>query len=319
MKDEMGIIVLRIAQEALSIAMTSFISRLNKAIIAADCPLCVGLDPFTSSIPPIFGEPSKIATIEAFFNAVIDELSGKVAVIKPQIGLFEPWGAEGFALVSRLTARAKAKGLLVVLDAKRGDIGTTAQGYADAYLGANPTIDCDCITLNPYLGIETLEPFVKHAESYGKSIAVLVRTSNPGATDFQDLKVEGEPLWVKIAKSLKPIEARLMDGDMSSLMVVIGATWPNEAVKLREILPYSQFLIPGYGAQGASAEDAFSGLVNKGNRIEGGVISSSRAVLYPQGAERAGNIEEWRGIFSQNLSNIMIDLRLASENVIARA
>ncbi|KAF0117965.1 MAG: orotidine-5'-phosphate decarboxylase [Hyphomonadaceae bacterium] len=298
--------------------MTSFVSKLSKAIIAADNPLCVGLDPFVQNIPLIFGAPNKISTLEAFFNEVIDALQGNVAVIKPQIGLFEPWGADGFALVSRLTSRAKANGLLVILDAKRGDIGTTAQGYADAYLGPNPAIDCDCVTLNPYLGIETLEPFVKNALAYGKSIAVLVRTSNPGAKDFQDLMVAGEPLWVKVAQSLKPIEARLMDSDMSSLMVVIGATWPNEAAKLREILPHTQFLIPGYGAQGGSAEDAFAGLINKGNRMEGGLISSSRAVLYPQGAQDCENIAAWRDIFSQNLDNVIADLRLASENVIAR-
>lgn len=298
--------------------MTSFISKLSNAVIAADSPLCVGLDPFVQNIPSIFGEPNKISTVEAFFNEVIDGLRGKVAVVKPQIGLFEPWGAEGFALVSRLTNRAKANGLLVILDAKRGDIGTTAQGYADAYLGPNPVIDCDCVTLNPYLGIETLEPFVKHAETLGKSIAVLVRTSNPGAKDFQDLMVDGEPLWVRIAQSLRPIEARLMDGDMSSLMVVIGATWPNEAAKLREVLTFTQFLIPGYGAQGGSAEDAYAGLVNKGNRMEGGLISSSRAALYPAGAQDCENIAAWRDIFSKNLDNVIADLRLASENVIGR-
>lgn len=298
--------------------MSSFISRLSAAIIATDSPLCVGLDPFAASIPPIFGDGNKVSALEVFFNEVIDNIKGKVAVIKPQIGLFEPWGAEGIALVSRLCKRAREAGLIIILDAKRGDIGTTAQGYADAYLGENPVIDCDCITLNPYMGIETLEPFMKHSQNLGKSIAVLVRTSNAGAKDFQDLLIDNEPLWVKVAKSLQPLEARLMDGDLSSLMVVIGATWPEQAKQLREILPYTQFLIPGFGAQGGSAQDALSGLINKGNRLEGGVVNSSRGILYPKEASNAKSIDEWRVIFNANLDAALSDLRDASEIVIAQ-
>jgi len=311
----MGIYVLRIAHEALSISMTSFASKLDHATTAVNSPLCVGLDPFSKNIPPFFGDTGQIRTIEFFFNEVIDALTGKVAVIKPQIGLFEPWGADGITLVSRLSQRARANGLLVILDAKRGDIGSTAQGYADAYLGPKAFIDCDCITLNPYLGIETLEPFIQYAEELAKGIAVLVRTSNPGSKDFQDLVIQNEPLWVKVARSLIPIEKRLMDGDMSSLMVVIGATWPNEASRLREILPHTQFLVPGYGAQGGSAEDAFAGMINKGNRTLGAIISSSRAVLYPKGAELVQNVSQWRAVFNENLENTLADLRRASENV----
>ncbi len=286
----------------------SFAKRLEIAINNTGSNLCIGLDPFPKLIPPIFGDSAKIETWDKFFCEIIDIAANKVPIIKPQIGLFEPWGADGISLVGKLAKLAKSKNLLVLLDAKRGDIGSTAEGYANAYLGNNPVIDCDCITLNPYMGLETLSPYIEYAKALGKSIAVLVRTSNPGAKDFQDLLIDGEPLWVKIAKSLKPIEDELLDGDLSSLMVVIGATWPSEAKQLREILPKTQFLIPGYGAQGASASDAMSGLIKNGNSLLGGVVSSSRGILYPKGAFEATSIEEWRGIINNALNYALEEL-----------
>lgn len=296
---------------------TTFAGRLNARIIATQTPLCIGLDPFSNLLPSIFGSPTTIAAWEGFFGAIIDLIGDKVAAFKPQLGLFEPFGAQGIDLVSRLSLRAKNSGALVILDAKRGDIGSTAGGYADAYLGPNPVIDCDCITLNPYLGIETLEPFIVHAENLGKGICVLVRTSNQGAKDFQDLDCGGEPLWVKVAQALKPVEALLTKDGSSSLMVVIGATWPKEAQKLRTILTNSQFLIPGYGAQGGSAIDALAGFTNKGNRLEGGLVSSSRAILYPKGAFEAQDFKQWENAINNALTGAINDLGAASQIVIA--
>jgi orotidine-5'-phosphate decarboxylase len=297
-------------------SMTHFADRLTTSIRRLTTPLCVGLDPFPDQIPELFGKRGELATLETFFTAVIDAAADKVPVVKPQIGLFEPWGSEGVALVGRLSATARAKGLLVILDAKRGDIGSTAEGYARAYLGTDAQVACDCITINPYLGLDSLEPFAAMAEAHGKGIAVLVRTSNPGARDFQDLDVGGRPLWVRVGQALSELEARMMgNSGFSSLMVVCGATWPEEAKNLRSILPKSLFLVPGYGAQGGAARDALAGLVTGPNGPEGGVVSSSRGILYPKSASVAQTYDVWRAAFDANLAQSLSELRLASEAV----
>jgi orotidine-5'-phosphate decarboxylase len=297
--------------------MTHFADQLIASTRRLNTPLCVGLDPFSDLIPAVFGPKGTIETLEHFFLEVIDALAGKVAVIKPQIGLFEPWGSSGVALVERLCAKAHAKGLLVILDAKRGDIGSTAEGYARAYLGPSPTLKCDCLTINPYLGLDTLEPFAQAALTQGKGIAVLVRTSNPGAGDFQDIDCNGAPLWTRVGAKLADLEARLLGASgFSSLMVVCGATWPGEAQRLRSILPKSLFLVPGYGAQGGGARDALAGFIAGPFGLEGGVISSSRGVLYPKGASTAPSKEKWRSIFDDNLEATLTDLRTASETVV---
>lgn len=293
---------------------SGFGNVLNLRALERNNPLCVGLDPFPDLVPKFFGDSKKISTWSDFFGEVIEISASKVPAIKPQIGLFEPFGSDGIALVAELAKQAKSKGALVILDAKRGDIGSTAQGYADAYLGPNAIIDCDCITLNPYMGIETLDPYVKYCENSDKGISVLVRTSNPGSVDFQELDCGGEPLWIKVARALKPIETRLLRGEQSGLMVVIGATWPEQARKLREILPKSQFLIPGFGAQGGSADDALCGFTFKGNHIEGGVVNSSRGILYPKGAYESKNRSEWREIIEATLDKAINELRIASAN-----
>ena len=299
--------------------MTHFSDDLTHATRTLMTPLCVGLDPFPDLIPAFFGATGHLRTVEAFFNAVVDAVANIVPVVKPQIGLFEPWGSEGVALVGRLSERARTQGLMVILDAKRGDIGSTAEGYARAYLGPEAQVACDCITINPYLGLDSLEPFAAMAENQGKGIAVLVRTSNPGAQDFQDLMVDGAPLWTRVGEKLQSLEARLMgESGYSSLMVVCGATWPAEAQRLRAILTKSLFLVPGYGAQGGAARDALAGLVSGPNGPEGGVVSSSRGILYPEGARDATSLAAWRAIFEANLAAVIDDLRVASEPVVPR-
>jgi orotidine-5'-phosphate decarboxylase len=285
-------------------AMTHFADRLTLAIRATKTPLCIGLDPFAALIPSLFGDGATLSTLEAFFGEVVAQVAGKVAVIKPQLGLFEPWGGAGIDLVARLCASAKAQGLLVILDAKRGDIGSTAEGYARAYLGPQAVVDCDALTINPYMGLDTLAPFADVARAQGKGIAVLVRTSNPGAKDFQDLQVDGAPLWTHVGMGF------------SSLMVVCGATWPHEAKALRAILPKTLFLVPGYGAQGAGAADALAGLVRGPTCFEGGVIASSRAVLYPKACGAASSLAQWRTAFAANLQAVLDDVARASEHVV---
>jgi orotidine-5'-phosphate decarboxylase len=291
--------------------MASFSDRLIAATRQLGHPLCVGLDPFPERIPPLFGPAGSVEAADAFFTALIARLASKVAVVKPQIGLFEPWGAPGVALVERLCAQAQAAGLMVILDAKRGDIGTTAQGYARACLGPDPAFAADCVTVNPYMGLDTLEPFLTAAEAMGKGVAVLVRTSNPGAQDFQDLEVDGAPLWARVAEALRPATDRLQGETFSSLMIVAGATWPEQARRLRAILPRALFLVPGYGAQGGAAREAVAGFTPGPGGLEGGVVSSSRAILYPPGAQEADSASAWERAIDAALEAAITDLAAA--------
>lgn len=287
----------------------TFADRVTRATVQAGAPLCVGLDPFPDRIPPLFGAAgADVQAVANFCEAVLDLLPGKAAAVKPQLGLFEAYGAPGYAVAQELIAQARALGLPTILDAKRGDIGTTAEGYARACLGPAPGCDADCVTVNPYMGLDTLEPFVRLAEQAGRGVAVLVRTSNPGARDFQDLNCDGQPLWVRVAEALAPLEARLMAAcGWSNLMVVAGATAPDQARRLRDILPKALFLVPGYGAQGASAADAMAGLAQG----QGGVVNASRAVLYPPGAHEATSLTAWRGLVSAGLDHARQELSAA--------
>jgi orotidine-5'-phosphate decarboxylase len=202
--------------------------------------------------------------------------------------------------------------MLVLLDAKRGDIGTTAEGYARATLGRAPGFNADAVTVNPYMGKDTLEPFITRAQAEAKGVAVLVRTSNRGAGDFQDLQVGGAPLWRRIAEILAPECARLRGASgWSGLMAVAGATYPEEARALREAMPEALFLVPGYGAQGASAADAVAGFTHGSHGLEGGVVSSSRAVLYPQQAQAATSMAEWRTAIGDAMAAAAAELRSA--------
>ncbi|MGE3143160.1 MAG: orotidine-5'-phosphate decarboxylase [Hyphomonadaceae bacterium] len=277
-----------------------FADRLIEAVRRIGAPLCIGVDIFPERIPALFGDARADPRAIANFTAEIIALApARASIIKPQLGLFEPYGAEGFEIARAACAEAKQSGLLVLLDAKRGDIGTTAEGYARASLGRAPGFDADCVTINPYLGLDSLEPFFKAAEAAKKGVAVLVRTSNPGARDVQDLEAAGEPVWAHVAKMLAPQAERLRGASgWSGLMVVAGATWPAEAKKLRGLLPNALFLVPGYGAQGASAADAVAGFTPGPKGLEGGVVSSSRAILYPKGAEAAQSLAEWRALIA---------------------
>ena len=293
--------------------MSAFADRLIEATRKAGSPLCVGLDPFPEQIPALFGDArTDVAAIARFGEEIVALVAVHAGVFKPQLGLFEPYGPEGVAVARNLTALARAKGLVVILDAKRGDIGTTAQGYARASLGPAPGFDADCVTVNPYLGLDSLEPFIALAEQNDKGVAVLVRTSNPGARDLQDIDAGGTPLWARVAEKIAPLASRLAGAsDWSGLMAVAGATYPAEARALRAILRTSLFLVPGYGAQGASAKDAVAGFVRGPHGLEGGVVSASRAVLYPQAAAQAKTLAQWREAVGGAMKAAAAELRTA--------
>lgn len=295
--------------------MAAFADRLIEATRTRNTPLCVGLDPFADKIPALFGDMNAdpAGTLVKFGTSLIDIAAKHAAVLKPQLGLFEQFGEMGYAAARMLTEYGKNAGMIVILDAKRGDIGTTAEGYARATLGAAPGFGADCVTVNPYMGKDTLAPFVETAAREHKGVAVLVRTSNPGAGDFQDLQVGGAPVWRRVAEMLAPETQTLLGASgWSGLMAVAGANYPEEARVLREAMPRALFLVPGYGAQGASAADAIAGFIPGPKGREGGVVNSSRGVTYPAPAQAARTLSDWRAAIEDAVVRAAGELRDAA-------
>ncbi len=287
--------------------MTDFAARLIDGTRKFG-PLCVGIDPHPGLIPDIFGGDTPEG-VWKWSQAIIEAAAGKVAVVKPQVSLFERHGPEGMAALQAAARSARAAGLIVLMDAKRGDIGSTAEGYAQAYLSPGAPFEGDALTVNPYMGLDTVEPYAKLAKAHGKGVIVLVRTSNPGAADFQSRIMGGAPLYVRVAEALGPLTERLMSPcGWSSLMMVIGATAPEEARAVRALAPKALFLVPGYGAQGAAASEACSGLVNG----QGGVVSASRSVNFPKAAASAGDKASWRQAIEDAILTARDELRLAA-------
>ena len=291
---------------------TPFADRLIAATRAVG-PLCVGLDPYPERIPALFGPPGAEA-IRRFCFGVLDAAKGRVGIVKPQAALFERFGPAGYQVLADVCAKAKALGFVVILDAKRGDIGATGAGYAKAFLGPDPAIGVDCVTVSPYMGRDSIEPFVAAAEATHKGVAVLARTSNPGAADLQGLMINGRPLYERTVEMLAPFIERLDTGKtgFSSLMMVVGATAPEEARAIRALAPKALFLTPGYGAQGAGAAEALSGYATGPNGLEGGVVSASRSVLYPEGGGDAGDEDAWSEIIASAVDAAQADLQTAA-------
>ncbi|UCE85298.1 MAG: orotidine-5'-phosphate decarboxylase [Deltaproteobacteria bacterium] len=269
-----------------------FADRLILGVRAQGHPLCLGLDPHLDRIPPLFRRgdmtprnPETATAVEAFLLAVLERYAGQVAIAKPQSAFFEQLGWRGMRVLERVVARAHELRMLVLLDAKRGDIGSTARAYAAAYLDAAAPTPVDAITVNPYLGRDTLAPFFERADLGQRGVFVLVKTSNPGSSDVQDRDAGGRPLFERIAESLVDRAGAMAGGKTgwSSLGVVAAATHPEPSARIRELLPEALLLVPGYGAQGASARDAVRGFVpGPDGRLEGGIVASSRALLFPE-------------------------------------
>ena len=300
----------------------AFADRLVLATRRLGHPLCVGLDPHPALLPTVFRrrvadptdarDPRVADAWEGFFATLIDRLEGRVAVVKPQIAFFERLGWRGLRLLDAVVRRARERGLMVLMDAKRGDIGSTSAAYADAYFGPRAGWVSDALTVNPWLGFDTLEPFVERAEAAGSGLFVLVRTSNPGAADLQDVEVDGEALHLRLASALAEHAAERLVGPetgWSGLGAVVGATWPEDADRVRERLPRSLVLVPGYGAQGGSAADAVRAFVRgPDGLLEGGIVNSSRGVVFPTGAERSDNVAAWEWAIDDALDRAIDDL-----------
>jgi orotidine-5'-phosphate decarboxylase len=273
--------------------MDHFADRLTAAVRARGNAVCVGLDPRWESLPQAVrarhgGESLEAvaAAFEEFCGRVIDLVAPLVPVVKPQMAFFEACGPVGLAVLQRLLRRARERGLLTILDGKRNDIASTAAAYADAAFAGTEVAgrrhavwDADALTVNPYLGRDAVEPFLTSARHSGRGVFVLVRTSNPGAGQFQDLGCGGQPLYQRVAEAVEAWgqENRGRCG-LSDVGAVVGATYPAELAALRRALPSAWFLVPGYGAQGAGAADTAGAFRADGL---GAVVNSSRGILFP--------------------------------------
>lgn len=254
-----------------------FADRIAHAVQEKQSVLCLGLDPHWDKIPEHLkkeGTPDEV--LLKFFIPILEACAGHIACVKPQIAFFEQFGSVGFSAFEKLCMYAKGKELPVIVDAKRGDIGATAQAYAEAFLGKNRPYDA--LTVNPYMGEETLLPFLEKANENEKGVFVLVKTSNPGSGDIQDLNIGEELVFEKVAQTTARLGAGNLNADQfSNIGAVVGATYPEDIALLRQDMPSQIFLIPGYGAQGATAEDLSSAFYEGG---KGALVNSSRGILF---------------------------------------
>lgn len=267
--------------------MDSFIDRLDAAVRRLKNPVLVGLDPRIESLPPQFlpaveaNNPAQQAqAYKHFCKGVLDVVAPLVPAVKPQAAFFEQLGPSGMQALADTIAYAREKGLLVILDGKRNDIGSTATAYAQGYLGVGTQSPwgADALTVSPYLGEDSLQPFIDVARERAAGIFVLVKTSNPGGGMIQDLVADGRPIFSHVAEYVERM-ARQTKGQCGYGIVgaVVGATYPRQLSELRTAMPHTWFLVPGYGAQGGSAADAAGAFDAQGG---GAIINNSRGIIF---------------------------------------
>lgn len=272
----------------------NFADRLLAGIAAKGSPVCVGLDPTLDRLPEAVTAKTRgpIQAVEAFCMGLIEAVAPIVPAVKPQSAYFEALGPEGVAVYFRVIAAAKKAGLIVISDVKRNDIGSTAQAYAAGHL-AGPD-SADAVTVNGYLGADGIEPFVEVARATGRGLFVLVRTSNPSAATIQDFAAaDGRKLYEHMAAQVAAIGAAdglVGDSGYSCVGAVVGATWPAQARELRAMMPQQIVLVPGYGAQGASAADCAASF--KPDRT-GAIVNASRSVIFAHTRKEYAGLE-WR-------------------------
>lgn len=245
---------------------------LIEKILQKDNPTVAGLDPRPAHLPPELKELPPDEAYLKFNMGLIDALADVVPAIKPQAACYEALGAAGVAVLEKTIAASREAGLYVISDAKRGDIGSTAEAYAEAWLGDGP-LGSDAVTVNPYLGSDGILPFL----ASGRDIFALVKTSNPSSAELQDADCGGEPLYMRAARLLERLGTDSVgEYGYSRIGAVVGATHPAELTKLRALFPNMFFLVPGYGAQGGGAADVAGAFDGRGL---GAVINSSRGII----------------------------------------
>lgn len=298
------------------------VDQLIENTIRTKNPSVIGLDPDIGKMPACYKAHAKSNNpFEAVANAiydmnrdVIDTVADLVPAVKPQMAFYEKYGSYGVAALEKTVAYARSKGLVVIEDAKRNDIGNTAAAYADGHLGCvelldgsrAPAMDADFLTVTPFLGSESLHPFVEVCKRNGKGIFVLVKTSNTSSGEIQDVITStGMTVSQSIAKYVSE-QADTCTGahGYSAIGAVVGATYPEEAVSLRGLMPRSYFLVPGYGAQGGGAKDILPCFREDGL---GAIVNSSRGILY------AHMTDEERAVCTRR--EYLLRVRMAARNM----
>ena len=300
------------------------IRQLIEKIQKTKAPICVGLDPMLSYVPEHiqaaafeqYGETLEGAAeaIWQFNKEIIDHTFDLIPAVKPQIAMYEQFGIEGLKVYKRTVDYCKEKGLVVIGDAKRGDIGSTSAAYATGHIGSVQVgsktysgFDTDFLTVNPYLGTDGVKPFVDVCNSHGRGLFVLVKTSNPSSGEFQDRLIDGRPLYEWVAEKVVEWGNASMDGDYSNVGAVVGATYPEMSRILRNLMPHTYFLVPGYGAQGGTAED-LKHCFNKDGL--GAVVNSSRGIIaaYKQEKYKKFGTEHFAEASRQAVMDMVADI-----------
>ena len=255
-------------------------------ILLAKCrskgaPVCVGLDPVVNKLPDALGGLEPVAALEKFCLEVIDSVAEHVPAIKPQAACFERYGSTGYAVYERVITAGREAGLFVIGDAKRGDIGTSSAHYAAGLLAGEDegAVGSDALTIHSYLGDDGIEPFLAAAKMTGRGLFALVRTSNPGGDRLQNARLEdGRTVAELVADGIADLGCGCLgESGYSLLGAVVGATKPDDLASLRRRMPQQLFLVPGFGAQGGTAEDVRACFKPDGT---GAIITASRSVIY---------------------------------------
>lgn len=303
----------------MSTPIEPFGDRLGDAIDRVGTPILAGIDPRPEQLPAGFldrFEPSHYGVAHAigrFACEVVEVIAGRVAAVKFQAAFFEAYGPEGMIALSFSMARARERGLLVILDGKRNDIGTTAAAYAEGYLGRVPagarrdvSWEADALTINAYLGTDGVAPFVEVAGREGAGLFVLVKTSNPSGGEFQDLIADGRPVYRHVADRLvdwaRPLVGRR---GYSSVGAVVGATYPEQLAELRAAMPAVPILVPGYGAQGGTARDVAAAFDDRGH---GAIVNISRHLTFAYERPEYRSEPDWRRAVDRALDDAIADL-----------
>jgi orotidine-5'-phosphate decarboxylase len=297
-----------------AVATAHFADRLGDCVERKRTQLVVGLDPVVDLLPVELqgearGPAGAAAAVARFARGVIDAVSRHVVAVKPQLAFFEALGSHGLAAFEEVCAYARDAGLLVIADGKRGDIGSTARAYAAAYIerrGELPPV-ADSLTVNPYLGFEAVEPFIAACKRYGTGIFVLTKTSNSGSADVQDLRLsDGRVLWHHVAELARGWGEDLVgERGLSSVGLVVGATYPRAIGEARRLCPQQVLLLPGVGEQGASPADVARAFTSGPSSA---LVSVSRSLIY---AFRASG-GDWRSAVGAQAARLRADVWAAS-------
>ena len=299
--------------------MSTYMARLADRIRLQGTSALVGLDPRWDHLPSEIKngnespDPSQIA--KAFYRfccEIVDIVSPLVPAVKPQVAFFERLGPAGVTALHQVMKYARQQQLIVIADAKRGDIGSTAAGYADAWLdgtSSQAAFPADAVTVNPYLGADTLQPFVETAVRRNAGIYILVRTSNPGADTFQNRRTDNTSVYEAVADTVQELNVTHRgDSQWGPVGAVVGATWPEEIASLRARMPNTPFLVPGYGSQGGTAADVAAAF---GPCDGGALINSSRAINFawrcPKWKDEFAE-ENWRDAILASTQEMISDL-----------